>query len=182
MHIETRHDPFVALDPTDGGAARDASTTPRHTPSPAMGLLTGGVATIGQLQGFDILDHPMVGGLPQCPGQLVVARSTVALRRHMIGSDVVVLFDGGEVDKPIIVGVMCEQRLDELVAAPQAQGVVVHADDERHVIQAEREIVLRCGDASITLTRAGKVIIKGNYILSRSTGYNKIKGAAIDIN
>jgi len=42
--------------------------------------------------------------------------------------------------------------------------------------------VLRCGDASITLTRAGKVVIQGNYILSRSSGYNKIKGAAIDIN
>jgi hypothetical protein len=50
------------------------------------------------------------------------------------------------------------------------------------VIEAEREIILKCGEASITLTRAGKVIIRGNYILSRSTGYNKIKGAAIDIN
>ena len=45
-----------------------------------------------------------------------------------------------------------------------------------------RQDAARCGDASITLTRAGKVIIKGNYILSRSSGYNKIKGAAVDIN
>jgi hypothetical protein len=43
-------------------------------------------------------------------------------------------------------------------------------------------VVLRCGDASITLTQAGKVIIRGNYIVSRSSGYNKIKGAAVDIN
>ena len=50
------------------------------------------------------------------------------------------------------------------------------------MIEADREVVLRCGDASITLTRAGKVIIKGSYILSRSSGYNKIKGAAIDLN
>jgi hypothetical protein len=49
-------------------------------------------------------------------------------------------------------------------------------------VSAEREIVLRCGDASITLTRAGKVIIKGRYVVSRSTGYNKIKGATVDIN
>jgi hypothetical protein len=62
------------------------------------------------------------------------------------------------------------------------QPVAVQADGDRYEISAEREIVLRCGDSSITLTRAGKVIIKGNYILSRSTGYNKIKGAAIDIN
>jgi hypothetical protein len=58
----------------------------------------------------------------------------------------------------------------------------VQADGERQVITAEREIVLKCGHASITLTRAGKVIIKGTYVLSRSSGYNKIKGAAIDIN
>jgi hypothetical protein len=55
-------------------------------------------------------------------------------------------------------------------------------DGERRVIEAEREIVLRCGDASITLTRAGKVIIRGTYILSRSSGYNRMKGAAIDLN
>jgi uncharacterized protein (DUF2345 family) len=58
----------------------------------------------------------------------------------------------------------------------------VQADDERVTIEAGREIVLRCGDAAITLTRAGKVIIKGSYVVSRSTGYNKIKGAAVDIN
>jgi uncharacterized protein (DUF2345 family) len=59
---------------------------------------------------------------------------------------------------------------------------LVQADDERVVVTAEREIVLRCGDASITLTRAGKVLIKGTYVLSRARGYNKIKGAAVDIN
>jgi len=60
--------------------------------------------------------------------------------------------------------------------------VSAQVDDQRVELTAEREIVLRCGDASITLTRAGKVIIKGAYILSRSSGYNKIKGAAVDIN
>ena len=67
-------------------------------------------------------------------------------------------------------------------AAVPAALVSVQADDDRFVLSAEREIVLRCGDASITLTRAGKVLIKGTYILSRSSGYNKIKGAAVDIN
>jgi uncharacterized protein (DUF2345 family) len=60
--------------------------------------------------------------------------------------------------------------------------VSAQVDDQRVVLSAEREIVLRCGEASITLTRAGKVIIKGAYILSRASGYNKIKGAAVDIN
>jgi len=99
----------------------------------------------------------------------------------MIGRSVVVLFDSGALQAPIIMGVIEPHALADLQPTPES-GVVVHADGERHLITAEREIVLRCGEASITLTRAGKVIIKGNYILSRSTGYNKIKGAAIDIN
>jgi len=60
--------------------------------------------------------------------------------------------------------------------------VSVQSDDNRLVLSAEREIVLKCGNASITLTRAGKVLINGTYVVSRSSGYNKIKGAAVDIN
>jgi hypothetical protein len=55
-------------------------------------------------------------------------------------------------------------------------------DGERIVLHADRDIELRCGNASIVLTRAGKVLIKGNYVLTRSSGANKIKGAYVDIN
>jgi hypothetical protein len=48
--------------------------------------------------------------------------------------------------------------------------------------EAGKEIVLRCGDASITLTRAGKILIKGAYVLSRSSGVNRIQGGAVEIN
>ena len=83
----------------------------------------------------------------------------------------------------ILSGAVIEpQPLVQDATVPLPAVVSVQVDGDRQVIEAEREIVLRCGDASITLTRAGKVIIQGNYILSRSTGHNKIKGAAIDIN
>ncbi|TIP53764.1 MAG: DUF2345 domain-containing protein, partial [Mesorhizobium sp.] len=54
--------------------------------------------------------------------------------------------------------------------------------EERLDLSAEREIVLRCGKASITLTRTGKIILRGTYILSRSSGPNKIKGGSIQLN
>lgn len=122
-----------------------------------------------------------MGSLRAAPGALLPARTTVALRRAMVGREVLVVFEGGCIDLPVITGVIESHPLQE---APRAEpaGVTVTVDGERHVIEAEREIVLRCGEASLTLTRAGKVIIRGTYILSRSTGYNKIKGAAIDIN
>jgi len=58
----------------------------------------------------------------------------------------------------------------------------VLVDGERLIFDAKKEIVLRCGEASITLTRAGKVLIKGAYVVSRSSGANKIKGASIALN
>ena len=139
------------------------------------------VPSIGRLQGFDLLDQPLVAQLAVCPGQVLTARSTVLLQSAMRGREVLVLFADGDVQSPIIVGVIEPQALSGEAAPPEPITSVL-ADSERQVIQAEREIVLRCGDASITLTRAGKVIIRGSYILSRATGYNKIKGAAIDIN
>jgi hypothetical protein len=42
--------------------------------------------------------------------------------------------------------------------------------------------VLRCGEASITLTKAGKILIRGTYVLSRSSGVNMVKGATIHLN
>ena len=67
--------------------------------------------------------------------------------------------------------------------SPLAAGEAEAAADGRRVeINAEQEIVLRCGEASITLTRAGKILIRGEYVLSRSTGVNRIQGGAVEIN
>ncbi len=137
--------------------------------------------TVGRLHGFDLLDQPLISNVAARAGELLTARTTLPLRRAMIGRDVLVVFDRGDVESPIIIGIIHADALDHGAATP-APDVAIQVDGERHVIEAEREIVLRCGEASITLTRTGKILIKGNYILSRSTGYNKIKGAAIDIN
>ncbi len=45
--------------------------------------------------------------------------------------------------------------------------VEVDADGERLLVSAKEQLVLRCGKASITLTKAGKVLIEGSYLLSR---------------
>ena len=138
---------------------------------------------VAKFVGFDLQDQPLITNLACLPGQIVTARSTVALQSKMINSDVVVMFDGGNIELPIILGVIQDQKNQDHQAVVSSDKIA-HAqiDNERIEIAAEREIVLRCGDASITLTRAGKVIIKGNYIISRSAGYNKIKGAAIELN
>ena len=67
-------------------------------------------------------------------------------------------------------------------SASQSKPVEVKLDGQQLVLSAEQEIVLRCGEASITLTRAGKVLIRGAYLLSRSSGVNRIKGGSVQIN
>lgn len=58
----------------------------------------------------------------------------------------------------------------------------VHVDGKRVVLEGQEEVVLKCGEASITLTRNGKVVIRGKYLLSRSSGINRILGGSVQVN
>ena len=129
----------------------------------------------GTLAGVDARGCPLVAWPAERPAGPARARSAVAITPSHVGRDVALLFDRGDPRRPVIVGL-----LEARVAADHA--VRVDADGERVVISAEREIVLRCGEASITLTRAGKVLIKGEYVLTRASGVNRIRGGSVQIN
>ncbi|MDX2505188.1 MAG: DUF6484 domain-containing protein [Gammaproteobacteria bacterium] len=58
----------------------------------------------------------------------------------------------------------------------------VYLDGQRIVLEGKEEIVFKCGDASITLTKAGKILIRGKYLLNRSTGVNRIMGGSVQVN
>ena len=128
-----------------------------------------------------LLDVPQAGApvvaFPGCPGETgIAARTTTALSRDDIGAQVALMFEAGDPSRPLVIG-RIQRGLE--TAEPVS---VAHLDGERLELSAEREIVLRCGKASITLTRAGKVIIQGAYLSSRSSGANRIKGGSVQIN
>jgi len=137
---------------------------------------------VATLVEFDLEDRPVIRSDRLLAGELLKARATVALKRASLGTSVVVVCENGDARLPIIIGVIESQARPPAPELSPERRTVIQADDVRYTVDAEREIVLRCGESSITLTRAGKVIIKGKYILSRSSGYNRIKGAAVDIN
>ncbi|NUO48022.1 MAG: type VI secretion system tip protein VgrG [Polyangiaceae bacterium] len=62
----------------------------------------------------------------------------------------------------------------------EARDIVV--DGERVTVDAKRELVLRCGNASITLTRSGKIIVRGTHLVSKSSGANRVLGSIVRIN
>lgn len=133
---------------------------------------------IGRLVGFDDAARALVD-LPYARfTEPVAARATVPLDPTAVGREVAVMFEGGRPDKPLVIGL-----IQAASGAPRiAEQRDVEIDGERILLTAEHEIVLRCGKASITLTRAGKVLIRGEYLLSRSTGANCIKGGSIHLN
>jgi hypothetical protein len=97
------------------------------------------------------------------------------------------MFEGGDPQKPIVMGLIHhpeESQADVPMTInnkPQ-NPLAVQVDGERLVLTAKHELVLRCGQASITLTSAGKILIRGAYLLSRSSGVNRIKGGSVQIN
>jgi hypothetical protein len=55
-------------------------------------------------------------------------------------------------------------------------------DRQRIVLSAQQEVVLRCGQASITLTADGRLVIKGADVVSSAERVNRIRGGAVKIN
>ncbi|EAW0644478.1 hypothetical protein LDR49_004048 [Salmonella enterica] len=53
---------------------------------------------------------------------------------------------------------------------------------EELVFTAQQKITLNCGKSRITLYPNGKVVIKGEYILSDAEGVNRLSGGRIEVN
>lgn len=108
------------------------------------------------------------------------AASLCTISARDIGVEVALMFEAGNPQRPIIMGRL--QRAPSQLKENFSETVDIQLDGKRLTFTAEKEIVLRCGKSSITLTRAGKVLIRGAYLLSRSTGTNRIKGGSVQIN
>jgi hypothetical protein len=111
-------------------------------------------------------------------GQAIAAVSAIAVTQNDRGREAVLMFEDGDGRQPILLGLVQMPS-----SSPQrSQSTELSMDGERITLTAENEVVLRCGQASITLTRAGKILIRGKYLLSRSSGVNRIKGGSVQIN
>lgn len=145
---------------------------------------------LADLVGTDEAGRPLVR-IRGDDGQPVVARTALAPQastrdeRASASTAVLVVFEGGDSERPIIVG---EVR-DALGLAPDTVFALgkpgpcdLRVDGRSLVVDAQQEIELRCGKASIVLQRDGKVLIRGTHVVSRSSGSNKIKGGSISLN
>lgn len=141
--------------------------------SPRSGWLVG-----HNEQGRLLVDYP---GNPF--GELR-ARTTVVLEPDELERGVeqrwpvLLLFEEGDPGRPIIVGLLH----DRMPVAPERPPTEVEADGRRVVVEAQDELVLRCGQASLVLRRNGRVLVRGTYVETRAKGVNRIKGGSVQIN
>ena len=106
-------------------------------------------------------------------------------------------FIGSRADRPVILGVVQGLPLPEA----QAQQEPERGEEELAPFEGERliperaivdghhislhgreEIELRCGKASITLNKSGRVVIRGTELISYSSGSNRIRGGSVELN
>ncbi|WP_245919236.1 DUF6484 domain-containing protein [Melittangium boletus] len=148
----------------------------------------------GWLSGIDGTGRPLVDFEGNTAGpviaQLAAALDTPTLRNAAAcHQKVVLLFENGDPRRPFLMGLIQEPSptplLDELLESqgPKARRPLESwVDGQRVIIEGQEEVVIRCGAASITLRRNGKVVIKGTTLETSATGTHRIKGGSVEIN
>ncbi len=141
---------------------------------------------------------------PGNSGGPVLARSMIAVDLNALHEaarrrrGVVLLFEEDDLARPIIAGFIetpsatpvldavleATIRASDAADAPKSAQApaVAEVDGHRVQIEGKDEVVLRCGEASITLLRNGKVIIRGLYVETHAAGTNRVKGGTVKIN
>jgi hypothetical protein len=147
-----------------------------RTTEKKVGKLAGAVR--GVLAAVSAHNEPYVDFCGNSCQHPVLAVSSVPVQPSDVGKEAILLFEDGDPARPLLVGLV--QLPAEHVNS--SAGCELTVDRKRLVLTAQEEVTIRCGEASITLTRAGKVLIKGSYLLSKSTGPNRVKGGSVQLN
>jgi hypothetical protein len=114
--------------------------------------------------------------------QPVRARTLGSPGAEDVGCQVAVMFENGDPARPVVMGVVGPWPSPAGAAGPEPRGQSLEIDVERLLLSANEEIVFRCGKSSVTLTRAGKIILRGTYLSSRSSGVHRIRGGSVQVN
>ena len=120
-------------------------------------------------------------------GQPVPARAVSGIAAgdagELLGREVLVVYERGDVARPIVTAVMPSAFESEL-RVPEGEEAALDAriDGDYVTLEARRRLVLRCGKASIVIDADGKITIRGAHLFQRSTGPIRIKGGHVDIN
>lgn len=138
---------------------------------------------VGRLVGMEGNQPLIDAGQGPTPARLLARVDIQALQQPDLSAcEVLLVFEQGDPARPIIIDMLLPVSAELVSIELNAQDQDLVVDGKRIVFEAAQEIVLKCGEGSITLSKDGKIVVKGSQLISRSTGVNKIKGGSVQIN
>jgi len=155
-----------------------------------------GSLLIGKVVSINDHGNPLIAYDEATKASPIEALTTVPLNTSSIGQDVAVSFAQNQGGTPIVMGVI-RRVLDDVlnlqsdnaqppkvIDEPEAGSgkPEILVDGNKLELSAADEITLRCGKSSITLNKNGKILIKGEHMLNRTSGSYKIKSGSIQLN
>lgn len=153
-----------------------------------------GEVVIGTIVAIDQEGNPLVDFMQNPSSMPIVAISTTVLVQKQVSRQVALLFNQGNLSEPIIMGVVhspLQEMLENFGQHNETEKVElagdlniddVNVEGKKVTFEAQEEMIFKCGESSITLTKAGKVLIRGKYLLNRSSGVNRIMGGSVQVN
>jgi hypothetical protein len=186
----------------DMASLLDSATNQEFEQVNSLGV---GEILIARLDAIDESGRPLVSVSHIADFNLRPALATVPVLPQHIGRQAALMFTQGATPQPVVIGFIhspLDQVLDVVLATTESNREntdelvftenlpekqlddleTLHIDGKRILLEGREEVVLRCGESSITLNANGKISIRGKYLLSRSTGVNRILGGSVQVN
>jgi hypothetical protein len=154
----------------DLGALAPELLSRARMPSVVIGRLVG-VAD----DGYPLVDFAGCGHAPIAAKYVIPLSSEEMVAMAAAHQDVLLVFEEDDAARPIITGAL------QTPGEPKVKRGVIIEEGGRIRIEGKEEIVLCCGEASITLRKHGRVISRGTHLESDSLGANWIRGVDIQL-
>lgn len=156
--------------------------------------IAAGEIIIGTLVALNESGQALVDFVQNPNAEPLQAISTIPVTQQLVSRQVALLFNQGDLNKPIIMGLIhspLQALLENVDAQAKTEKIElvgnlniddVKVEGNKVTFEAQEEMVFKCGESSITLTKAGKIMIRGKYLLNRSSGVNRIMGGSVQVN
>ena len=156
--------------------------------------VAAGEIIIGTLVGLNDNGQALVDFAQNPDSTPLAAMSTTIVTQQQVSRQVALLFNQGDLKQPIIMGLIhspLQAMLENFGQHNETEKIELAGDlniddvkvaGNKVTFEAQDEMVFKCGESSITLTKAGKIMIRGKYLLNRSSGVNRIMGGSVQVN
>ena len=162
---------------------RKSGTLSAATAGPAEGSRVGHVVSFEQGAVRVDFDGNRLGPLvARVSAAIDDAALTQAARDRQ---EALLLFEGGDPGRPVLLALLrsATPLIDAALAGPlPGAGKTARVDGKRVEIEGREEVVLRCGKASLTLRRDGKVVLRGVDVVTQADAVQRIRGGKVQIN